>query len=102
MPRSWSVGFAGVSRARGQDAGYRLVTTWGAIRRCSGRGHLDGDKQCYVVGHIYVSSHASSADDSCPAAGASQSRMLGDLGDYWTECLSALFHGLLHELVMVF
>ena len=43
------------------------------------RGHCDGDKQCYIMGHIYVSSHASSVGDSCLATGASQSGSLRDL-----------------------
>jgi hypothetical protein len=64
------------------------------------RGHWDGDKQCYVMGHIYVSSCVSSMGVSCPAA--SRSGSLEDLSGSWTECLSALLHGLLHELVVVF
>ena len=39
-PRSWSVGLAEVTQARGQDVGYQLVAVWGAIRRCLGKGSL--------------------------------------------------------------
>ena len=71
LPGNWSVGSAEASRARGQDAGYWLIVAWGAIIDARERGHWDGDKQCYVVGHVYAPSCAASVSDSCAATSAS-------------------------------
>jgi hypothetical protein len=79
--------------------GRRLIVALGAVLRCSERGHWDGDKQCYIVEHAYAFSCAASASRSCPAASASQIRLLGNLSGFKARCVGTPFHSSLHRLV---
>ena len=79
--------------------GRRLVVALGAVIRRLGRGHWDGDKQCYIMEHAYVFSCVAYASGSCPTASASRIRLLGNLSGFKARCMGTPFRSSLRGLV---